>query len=80
LANEDSGDEGQLASESALQHVIIDEANFLTKSYAALHAFKTAFYGITFGSLCNHPLTLITDMTSQVPSKYSPAIEMQGDI
>jgi len=30
--------------------------------------------------LCTLCIAMVTDMTSQVPSKYSPAIELQGDI
>ena len=49
-----------LQGKSNLQHVIIREANFLRKSYAALHAFKSGFYRASFGSFCTHPLTLNT--------------------
>ena len=36
---------------------------------------KLKFSGL-FVDLC---VAMVTDMTSQVPSKYSPAIELQGD-
>ena len=32
------------------------------------------------GRFCGPCVLLVTYMTSQVPSKYSPTIELQGDI
>ena len=38
---------------------------------------KLKFKGHFCGPLC---VAMVTDMTSQVPLKYSPTIELQGDI
>ena len=40
-------------------------------------SFSDNLQKLNLRTLC---VAMVTDMTSQVPTKYSPAIELQGDI